>query len=170
MKCKRCGVTFGWLPPFLLPHKHYTVHDVQQGIEKYVKGSDGYDKTLLKLPDELVFSVETLRNWVCCFAKQAKKLYQTARAILAELKPRSRFDKDKRLLNYSFPSAHPLAKRNGLIHLYQLFILREYFVFTVKPEEFLVWLIFMGRLQKQKNAKTTQLGLGNNKQIGNNSS
>ena len=114
-------------------------------------------------------SVETLQNWVDCFSEQAKKMYQRARAILAEIKPGFRFEKDKRLSGYNFPQTYSKTRTSGRIHLYQLFILREYFVFMVEPEDFLVWLIFVSRQQGYKKTKTTRFGIVNNHQSGNNS-
>ena len=181
MKCKRCGVTFSWLPPFLLKNKRYTVNELQHGIETYINSSYGYASIKLPLPADSPFSSGTLMNWVDYFSKEAGKFFQTARSILAERRPRSRFDKDKRLLKYSFPQAHSKAKTNGLGYLYQLFILREYFAFIVEPEDFLTWLIFVSRLAlpsrdsraglgRNKKFKTTRFNIGNSGQIGNNSS
>lgn len=80
-------------------------------------------------------------------AGMAQELHKTARAILAELKPNFKFEKDKRLFNAGFPAACTKLKNQGLNFLYQLYILREYFVCLVAPKDFLTWLIFAARLK-----------------------
>lgn len=159
-----CGACLGWLPPFLLPRKHYTIPEVEPGIEKYVTGHLGCLKTYCTLED-LACSFETLRRWIDTFASMATELFQTARKLLAELKPNWQPEKDKRLLSAKFPATHSMPKNQNLNLLFQIFILREYFVSLVEPKHFLVWLIFVGRAKPSP----TQFAAGRSRQIRNNS-
>lgn len=161
--CKDCGKHFSWLPPFLLPRKHYTITEIEPDMEEYLKGSTGY----LKLED-LACSLGTLRRWIDTFASMAPELFKTARKNLVKLKSNFKFEKDKRLSAADFPSAHSKIKNHNLNFLYQVFILREYFSFLVKPEDFLVWLVFQTRL-RQKKASPTRFGDDRNGIIRNNS-
>jgi hypothetical protein len=116
------------------------------------------------LPGELEFSVQTLKRWVAAFASMAKELHEIAQKTLAELKPNWKFEKDKRLFRTNFPSAHSETKNQNLNLLYQIFILREYFPSLVEPKDFLVWLIFVARL----NPTPTRFVDDANKRIRNN--
>ena len=89
---------------------------------------------------------ESLWRWIDTFAAMARELHTTARAALAKFKSHFKFEKDKRLFNTNFLSAHSEVKQEGLVFLYQVFVLREYFASLVEPKDFLVWLIFQKRL------------------------
>jgi len=135
----------GWLPPFLLPRKHYTITEIEPGIEAYVRGSAGYTKTF-QVAEVLPCCQETLWRWVNTLAAMAGELQTIARTALAKFKSNFKFEKDKRLLTPDFPPAQSKLKGQNLNLLYQLFILREYFISLVEPKDFLVWLIFQKRL------------------------
>ena len=153
-QCKDCERCFNWLPPFLLPRKHYTIPEIEPGIEAYVTGSDGYTKTF-QAKEDLPCCQETLWRWVDTFAVMAKELHSIARTALAKFKSSFKFEKDKRLFAADFPSALSRLKNQNLNLLYQLFILREYFTSLVEPKDFLVWLIFQKRLTAgEKSAPT----------------
>jgi len=145
----------GWLPPFLLPHKHYTVPEIEPGIEAYVTGSTGYTKIFQNL-ESLPCCQETLWRWLDTFAAMAKELCGIARETLAKFKPNFRFEKDKRLFSANFPSARSQNKQPRLNLLYQLYVLREYFTSLVEPKDFLVWLIFISRLKTGKKSSPTR--------------
>lgn len=136
-KCSRCGRTVSFLPPFLLPHKHYTITDLAPAIEAYALGDTGQVKTWLAGGEREAaeFSLETFRRWVVCFRQLAPDILKRVRKLLAELKPGWRFEKDQRL----FSAAVPEVKAD----LYQLFILREYFSTLVAAEDYLPWLLFL---------------------------
>jgi len=153
--CKDCESWFGWLPPFLLPRKHYTIPEIEPGIEAYVMGSRGLTKVFIAL-EALPCCLETLWRWIDTFAAMAKELHKIARETLAKLKPNFRFEKDKRLFSANFPLAQSKLKGQNLNLLYQLFILREYFASLIEPKDFLVWLVFQKRLAGQVKSAPTR--------------
>lgn len=134
MSCGRC---FNFLPPFLLPYKHYTVSDLAPAIEAYALGSDGQVKTWSARGGQEMaeFSLETFRRWVVCFKQLAPDLLKRVRKLLAEMRPGWKFEKDRRLFKATIPDV-----KAGL---YQLFVLREYFTSLIPAEDYLPWLIFM---------------------------
>lgn len=75
----------------------------------------------------------------------AKAIYRQAVMILAELKANWQFETDNRLSAAKFPLAVLSEKQAQLIYLYQIYILRDYFHFIIKPNYFLVWIIFVTR-------------------------
>lgn len=133
----------------MLPCKHYAISEIEPDMEEYLKGSTGYWEL-----EDLACSLGTLRRWIDAFSLMAPELLKTARKILAELKPKFKFEKDKRLFKSDFPSAHSKIKNHNLNLFYQVFILREYFSSLVKPEDFLVWLIFQVRMEQKKSVPT----------------
>ena len=146
-KCCGCGRTFSFLPPFLLPHKHYAVSDMAEAIEEYVLGEKGQVKTYQE-QETAKFSLETFRRWTACFMQMAPSFLKKARKLLAEIKPCWRYEKDKRLFNADVSDV-----KKGL---YQLFILRDYFTFLPDPEDWLPWLIFQSRLPITQFTKSTR--------------
>jgi hypothetical protein len=153
--CKKCVKYFNWLPPFLIAHKHYTLSEIESGIEAYVTGSVGYVKTFQKL-ELLGCCQETLWRWVKTLSGLAGELYKIARQSLAAFKPSFRFEKDKRLLACNFPAACLASQNHNLQLFFQLYILREYFTAIVAPEDFLVWLIFQKQTLANKSYPPTQ--------------
>lgn len=162
LKCNDCGACLGWLPPFLLPNKHYTIPEIEPGISAYALGSSGYTRTFWSL-ETLPCCQETLWRWINTFTGLAKELNTIARKTLAQLKPNFKFEKDKRLLAFAFPLARVKAKNHNLNLLYQLFILREYFASLVEPKDFLVWLVFQKRLAAGKKPVPTQFANDQNR-------
>jgi hypothetical protein len=146
-------VTLGWLPPFLLPHKHYSLETVEPAIEAYVSGTDGYVNCLSKLA-VVDISAKTLFNWVAALSLQAKTFLQISLRVLTQLKPHWNLEKDRRLSASFRPAAHS-EKQVSLNALGQIYILREYFTSIVPPEYFLRWLIFQTRAPI---TKPTQFG------------
>lgn len=132
--CKQCRRTFGFLPPFLFPHKHYTVSDLAPAIESYALGSVGLVKTYQE-QETAEFSMETFRRWITCFRKLAPNLLKNVRQLLADMRPGWKFEKDRRLFNPAVPD----VKRE----LYRLFVLRDYLSSLIAAEDYLPWLLFL---------------------------
>lgn len=132
--CKKCRRTFGFLPPFLLPHKHYTVSDLAPAIEAYALGGTGQVKTW-QGQETTEFSMETFRRWTACFRKLAPVFLRRVRQLLAEMRPGWRFENDRRLFKTTVPEVK--------VELYRLFILRDYFNHLLAMEDYLPWLIFL---------------------------
>lgn len=164
LKCHDCGACLGWLPPFLLPNKHYTIAEIEPGIKAYVTGSAGYTK-IFQAACTLPCCQETLWRWIGAFAALAKELNTIARKTLAQLKPNFKFEKDQRLLVSTFPAARATAKNHNLNLLYQIFILQEYFASLVEQKDFLTWLVFQMRLVKWEKPASTQFANDQNQPI-----
>lgn len=133
-KCSSCGRTFNFLPPFLLPHKHYTVPEMAPAIAAYALGETGQVKTW-QTQESAECSLETFRRWVTCFRQLAPDLLRRVRKLLAELKPGWKFEKDRRLFTAAVPEVKEV--------LYQLFVLRDYFTSLITAEDYLPWLLFL---------------------------
>jgi len=153
LHCESCGATPGWLPPFLLPHKHYSLETIEPAISAYITGTDGYVNCLSTLA-VVEISDKTLFNWVAALSLQAKTFLLIAIRVLNQLKPHWNLEKDRRL-SASFRPAARGEKQASLDALGQIYILREYFTSIVAPEYFLRWLIFQSRAPI---TKSTQLG------------
>lgn len=141
-RCKKCARCFNWLPPFLLPHKHYTISELAGAIEAYALKDAGQMKTW-QTQETAEFSLETFRRWAACFRQLAPTLLKQARQLLAELKPGWRYEKDQRLFKAAIPA--------GKEELYQLFVLRDYFTSLITAKDYLPWLLFL---------RSTRFGVG----------
>lgn len=144
LECGRCGCSPGWLPPFLLPHKQLPLNRVEPPVEAYAKGDCGY------LTQSAHFTVnpiseKTLFRWVATLSKMAPDFLNTVIHFLNEYRPNWSVEKDTRLADAAFPTAHTLEKNDDLNSLYQVFILRDYFHHIVEPRYYLCWLIFQTR-------------------------
>ncbi|MEA3507174.1 MAG: DUF6431 domain-containing protein [Elusimicrobiota bacterium] len=141
--CNDCGSSRGWLPPFLLPYKHYPVNEVLPVVKRYLLGTTGTFITWLNTC-RVNISFSTFRRWLKTLSQMAGKLHNIARRKLAQHKPFWRFEKDSRLSSAAFP----MAGNPDMNELYQIFIMEDYFVFeSVKRDNFFVWLIFQSRLR-----------------------
>jgi len=154
LHCDACGASPGWLPPFLLPRKHYPLETIEPAIEAYVTGADGY-VTCLSQSGTLSISAKTLFNWVAALSRQAPTFLHIALQVLTQLKPNWNLEKDPRLSAVFIPPCQKQGKQAAMDALGQIYILREYFSSLVAPDYFLCWLIFQTR---PPMSKPTQLG------------
>jgi hypothetical protein len=139
--CKDCRAYRGWLPPFLLPYKHYAVSEMLPLVKTYLQGSSGCLKAWIDMPNAEI-SFCTFIRWLKSFAGIARRLHNIASKFLAERKPAWSFEKDKRMHAATFP----LSRNHYMNLLYQIFVMESYFVFdSVEREDFFVWLIFQFR-------------------------
>ncbi len=141
LHCNDCKATPGWLPPFLLPRKHYPISEVLPSVRNYLQGSEGVLTAWMNTP-EAEISFSSFLRWLKTLSGMAGELYRIAVTVLAEWKPCWKFEKDKRMNTASFP----LAGRCCLNQLYQIFVMEDYFVFdSIQREDFFPWLIFQSR-------------------------
>ncbi len=63
-RCKDCGRTFGYIPPFLLKWKHYAAAIVQSSFEEWAQG-----KSLEKVAESHnIPNSRTVHRWTCPIA------------------------------------------------------------------------------------------------------